>query len=119
MTACRITYNVHAQRLLDKMTFMEHIERLQPTALFIMDGLGLAREVKAALPETMVIHRNWGVTQGDDAVFAKVSPQQWLDLRAGEAAGGIVEDPGSQDPSGAQRHRPSAVRANTRSLGRR
>jgi hypothetical protein len=43
MTASRITYNVHAQRLLDKSTFMNHIERLQPTALFIMDGLGLAR----------------------------------------------------------------------------
>jgi len=90
MTASRITYNVHAQRLLDKNYFMDHIERLQPVALFIMDALGLAREIKSALPDTMVIHRNWGVTQGDDAVFSKVSPQQWLDLRAGEAAGGIT-----------------------------
>ena len=80
MTASRITYNVHAQQLLDKNYFMSHVERLQPAALFIMDALGLAREVKAALPKTMVVHRNWGVTQGDDAVFAKVSPQRWLDL---------------------------------------
>ena len=62
MTASRITYNVHAQQLLDKNYFMGHIERLQPTALFIMDALGLAREVKSMLPKTMVIHRNWGVT---------------------------------------------------------
>lgn len=90
MTTSRISYNVHAQRLLDHNYFMDHIDRLQPAALFIMDALGLAREIKSALPNTMVIHRNWGVTQGDDAVFAKVSPQQWLDLRAGEAAGGIT-----------------------------
>ena len=90
MPTSRITYNVHAQQLLNHDTFMQHIERIQPTALFIMDALGLAREVKAMLPKTMVIHRNWGVTQGDDGVFSKVSPQQWLDLRAGEAAGGIA-----------------------------
>ncbi|MBI1279617.1 MAG: hypothetical protein GC179_15930 [Anaerolineaceae bacterium] len=90
MTASRITYNVHAQQLLNHDVFMQHIERIQPTALFVMDALGLAREIKSALPKTMVIHRNWGVTGGDDAVFAKVSPQQWLDLRSAEAAGGIM-----------------------------
>ena len=90
MTASRITYNVHAQQLLNHDIFMQHIERLQPHALFIMDALGLAREIKAALPNTLVIHRNWGITGGDDNVFAKVSPQQWLDLRSGEAAGGIA-----------------------------
>lgn len=90
MTASRITYNVHAQQLLNHDVFMQHIQRLQPAALFVMDALGLAREVKAALPNTMVIHRNWGVTGGDDNVFAKVSPQQWLDLRSAEAQGGIA-----------------------------
>lgn len=90
MTASRISYNVHAQRILDNNYFMTHIERLQPAAIFIMDALGLAREIKSTLPKTIVIHRNWGVTQGDDNVFDKVSPQQWLDLRASEAAGGIM-----------------------------
>lgn len=90
MMASRISYNVHAQRLLDHNLFFDHLERLQPAALLIMDALGLAREIKSALPDTLVIHRNWGVTQGDDSIFSRISPQQWLDLRAGEVSGGIT-----------------------------
>ncbi|MEZ4667971.1 MAG: hypothetical protein R3E39_08655 [Anaerolineae bacterium] len=90
MAGSRISYNVHAHGVSNHDGFIAHLERLQPKAILIMDHLGLAERIKAALPETTVIHRNWGVTQADDNVFAKVSPQRWIDLRGKETDGKIM-----------------------------
>ena len=90
MAGSRISYNVHANGIPDRNQFMAHLERLQPKAILIMDDLGLAQSIKAKLPATTVIHRNWGVTQADDDVFAKVSPQRWIDLRGQETDGKIA-----------------------------
>lgn len=90
MVGSRISYNVHAHGIPDRNAFMAHLERLQPKAILIMDDLGLAQSIKARIPNTIVIHRNWGVTQADDDVFAKVSPQRWIDLRGHETDGKIA-----------------------------
>ncbi len=89
MARSRISYNIHAQAVHDRDRLMRHLQAIQPTAVLVMDGLGLAQEIKAAVPGAMVIHRNWGATEGDDNAFAKVTPERWLELRAKEAEGGI------------------------------
>jgi hypothetical protein len=89
MARSRISYNIHAQAVHDHDRLMQHLKKIQPASVLVMDGLGLAQEIKAVIPGTIVIHRNWGATEGDDNAFAKVSPEQWLELRGKEAEGGI------------------------------
>lgn len=81
--------NIHAQGVKDTTALLAHVRKAQPAWLLVMDGLTLAVQLKAASPTTNVIHRNYGVTNGDDDVFARVSPEQWLDLRAKESDTGV------------------------------
>ena len=82
-------FNVHSQGLKDPTKLLAHVRKTQPAWMLTMDGLGLAEQIKAVSPSTNVIHRNHGVTGGDDDVFAKVSPERWLELRSKEADSGV------------------------------
>jgi hypothetical protein len=81
----RISYNIHAQRVLEHDRLIKHLEKIKPTAVLVMDGLGLAREIKSLLPDTTVISRIYP----DDDVQNRISPEQWFDHRAKETEGGI------------------------------
>lgn len=70
----RISYNIHAQGLKDTNRLISHLKIIKPRAVVVMDGLALARVIRANCPETMVIHREWP----DDDIYARVSPAQWL-----------------------------------------
>lgn len=83
------SFNTHAQGVKDPTKLLAHIRKTTPTWHLVMDGLGLAEQIKAVSPATNVIHRNHGVTGGDDDVFAKVSPERWLELRSKEADSGV------------------------------
>lgn len=89
MSGSKISYNVHAQQVKDPARLKNHLMKLQPSAVLVLDGLGLAQEIKAALPNTLVIHRNYGITNGDEDLHKRLSPQAWLDLRGKEADGGV------------------------------
>ncbi len=89
MAGSRISYNIHAQMVTDTPRLKNHLQKIQPAAVLVLDGLGLAQELKAMLPNAIIVHRNYGVTKGDDDVHHRVSPQQWMDLRAKESDGGI------------------------------
>lgn len=89
MARSRISYNIHGQNVPDSPRLLAHLQRVQPTSVLVLDALGLAKEIKAMLPDTIVIHRNYGVTGGDDDVWGRVSPEKWLELRASESEGGI------------------------------
>src|SRR5262249_48696586 len=101
MTGSKISYNIHAQMVKDTNRLMQHLAKVQPSVALVLDGLGLAKEIKAMLPNTLVIHRNWGVTQGDDDVHHRVSPEDWLNLRAKESDDGFylntTNEPGFDD----------------------
>lgn len=81
--------NIHSQGIKDPTKLLAHIRKTSPSWCMTMDGLGLAEQIKAVSPSTNVIHRNHGVTGGDDDVFAKVSPERWLELRSKEADSGV------------------------------
>ncbi len=89
MTKSKISYNIHAQYVPDVGRLKQHLVAIQPTAVVVMDGLGLAREIRALLPNCIVIHRNYGITNGDDDVHLKVTPARWMELRAKEAEGSV------------------------------
>lgn len=89
MRRSRVSYNIHAQAVKDTPRLKKHLGKINPTAVLLMDGLGLAQDIHATLPDTVVIHRNYGITKGDDDVHKKVSPERWLDLRAVESSTGI------------------------------
>lgn len=83
----RIGYNIHAQRVTERDKLMKHLAAIQPTAVLIMDGVQLAREIKAMLPGTTVISRIYP----DDDIQNRTTPKQWLDQRGPQAEGGIVQ----------------------------
>jgi hypothetical protein len=101
MAGSRISYNIHAQAVKDTPRLKRHLAKIQPTVVLCLDGLGLAQELKAMLPDALVIHRNYGVTGKDDDVYKRVEPQAWLDKRAKETEGGIylytTNEPGFDD----------------------
>lgn len=83
----RISYNIHAQFVTDTPKLMAHLGKLKPAAVLVMDGLGLAQELKAALPDTLVISRIYP----DEDVQNRKSPADWLKERAAQAEGGIFQ----------------------------
>jgi hypothetical protein len=85
----QIGYNIHAQRVTDSVRLKNHLVKLQSSAFLTLDGLGLAQDLHKLLPNAVVIHRNYGLTKGDEDLHKRISPQQWLDLRGKEGDGGV------------------------------
>lgn len=85
----RLTYNVHGQNIPDVGRLKSHLLKINPFHLLAMDNLGFLREMMVDLKDTIMIHRNYGITNGDDDVHIKVTPARWLELRAKESEGGI------------------------------
>src|SRR5688572_7551881 len=81
----RISYNVHAQRLPNHDRLIAHLKTIQPNAVLVMDGVGLAQEIKSLLPNTTVISRIYP----DDDIHKRLTPEQWLERRAPEAQHGL------------------------------
>ncbi|MBZ0274616.1 MAG: hypothetical protein K8I60_00645, partial [Anaerolineae bacterium] len=87
MTGSRISLNIHAQNTPDRKYLLQHLQKLNPPAVLVMDAAGFAKEVKAALPNTIVIHRSWG-TRGDDDIHKQLTPEQWVAQKIKEIDGG-------------------------------
>lgn len=80
-----IGYNINAQGVRDKGRLLAHLERLRPAWLLVMDGVGLAVELKQRLPQTQVIHRAWP----DDGVPGE-TPTAWVARKVREVGGADV-----------------------------
>lgn len=77
-------YNIHALYLTDTQQWelLEHLKRLRPPLVLVMDRASFAKQVKQALPSTTVVYRR----SGDDNVHTHKSPDQWLSEYASEVA---------------------------------
>lgn len=73
----RISVNVHGQNVPDIDYLKGFLVKLNPAWVLIMDNIGLAKDIKAMLPETNVICRNWGA-DGDDNDHKQYTPGQWI-----------------------------------------
>lgn len=87
MPKTRIGLNIHAQRVPDSGKLMRYLADTNPTTVVVLDGVGLAKEIKALLPETMVIIREFG-HEGDDSLHLQLSPEEFLKQRAHLTDGG-------------------------------
>lgn len=77
----RISYNIDAKAIDDVAHLKKHLQALNPRAVLIMDGVGLAAEIKSMLPDCTVIHRDYvGVPggRGDDGLHTKVGTEEFL-----------------------------------------
>jgi hypothetical protein len=77
-----ICYNINAQGVRDKPRLLAHLERLNPAWVLVMDGVGLAAEIKRLLPDCNVIHRTWPDDGVPGAQSAPITAQQVLDNEA-------------------------------------
>jgi len=87
MTQSRISYNIHSTMVTDHDKLINHLVKLQPAAVLVMDGLALAQKIKAMIPNCTVISRIYP----DDDIQNRKSPEQWLAERAPQADGGIFQ----------------------------
>ena len=84
-----IGYNL----LLDAPLDLPHLTALNPGALIINNGWERARDLKHALPNTLVIYRQWP----DDNIHLRLSPQAWVDAHADDADEVLVAERSGQN----------------------
>lgn len=89
MTQSRISYNANGAGLPLPDVFEKHIAKINPRWLLIMENIGMCRDYAKKFPNTNIIARNWSLTGGDENVYSRLTPQQWLDARLNEATDGI------------------------------
>jgi hypothetical protein len=82
-------YNIHSRGLKKPTALIEHTMKVKPKWSLVMDGLPLLQQLQTASASTNFIHRNYTVTGGDDDVFKRLSPKQWLKDHAEEVRAGI------------------------------
>ncbi len=89
MVQSTISYNVNGMTCPRPDVLQKHIAAINPRWLLITDNLGMVRDYHRQFPNTAIIARNWGLTDGDENVYARLSPAAWLDARLPEAGDGI------------------------------
>lgn len=83
----RISYNIHATTPgFDKSKLLAHLQKLQPAWILVMDGLQLAKDIKAALPSSNVISRIYP----DEETYKTVPPQDWVNRKVAETGGADI-----------------------------
>ncbi len=71
----------------DKNAYLQHVRTLKPPAhLFYQTEADFARQIKAEFPQSTVILRNWP----DGDMYKHISPQDWFNQHAPQAAGGLM-----------------------------
>lgn len=78
-------YNLHSY----SPYFLEHTRKINSRAHVVMNNFDAALTLKRALPDTLVIFRNWG-SDGDENDYLQYTPRQWLDRNKQYAVEGIA-----------------------------
>lgn len=82
----RLSYNIHAQGVKDTPRLLAHIARLKPSWVGVMDGVGLAQDIRRVSPNTKVWHRAYP-EGGDETIWQRLSPAEWVARTAAELKG--------------------------------
>lgn len=78
MNQSRISFNVHAQNIVNNGAFWQYMRTLNPKALYILDDGGTATSAKEKLPDTEVIYRFNGDGGDDGEALLKYQPKELL-----------------------------------------
>ncbi|MGJ3241154.1 MAG: hypothetical protein ACFE0Q_20760 [Anaerolineae bacterium] len=73
----RISYNVNALAVPNWTYLYEHLERLQPSSILVMDDWRRACEMKQRFPEMVVISRDFSILEGEEWEL-RPNEQDWL-----------------------------------------
>lgn len=91
--------NILAQTVNDRAALFAYLQHAKPALILVMDDVGLARQFKHALPNTLVVYRRSHPDQ--QHWHEKMPPAQWLADHRADADGGLVlqcfNEPGTQD----------------------
>lgn len=83
----RISWNIHATAPgLDRSKLFAHLRAIQPAWVLAMDDLNLCKQIKAILPNTNVIYRDYP----DEEIYKTESPQSWVNRKVGELGGADI-----------------------------
>lgn len=82
----RISLNIHGQNIPDRVKLFQHLEKLRPVAVVVMDDVKTAADIKSLLPDTTVIFRFNG-DRGDGDLHMRYTPQEWLDKMLAKLGG--------------------------------
>lgn len=83
-----LSVNILAQFLQNRQAVLDFLVQLQPTAVLVMDDMGMAQQIKTLLPNCIVVHRTY---HPDDAEFhMKWTPTQFADAYLANVPQGIV-----------------------------
>jgi hypothetical protein len=78
----RISYNVNGGAVPDVVYLRDHLQRLCPSTVLVMDSLSLASDLYYDLRScnTLVIHRNYSTLEGDEWVYRSPANfvQSWV-----------------------------------------
>lgn len=83
----RLSLNIHGANVRDVPKLLKRLKLLNPSAVLVLDSLGLAREIKKILPDSTVIFREF---EKNKALHQEFDPEAWLDSHVHQAEGGIV-----------------------------
>jgi hypothetical protein len=86
----RISYNVNAEAIPDRVYLRAHLIRLCPTTVLFMNGMAFAVEMEQALRScgTRVAHRTYSIYEGDE--WVRRSPQEIVNAWIAEGHPEIV-----------------------------
>lgn len=82
-------YNIHKQGVKNTAALIEHTLKIKPKWSLVMDGLAFLQQLQVVSPLTQFIHRNHAITDGDDDVFKRLPPKEWLEAHAEEIRVGV------------------------------
>lgn len=84
-----IGFNIHAQGVKDEGRLLAHVKATRPAWCGVMDGVGLAKQLRAASPGTQVWHRAYP-PGGDEKIWQTMTPTQWVDEARRQTEGADV-----------------------------
>lgn len=79
----RLSFVVNGQRPGNRDKIVRFVREAQPTTITIMDGLAFSKQLAGLSPDTVVIHRDYETYRGDDDLYKKITPEDWIDQQTG------------------------------------
>jgi hypothetical protein len=89
----KIGMNLHGLNIKNRGVLFSRLYALRPPVVLVLDSLGLAQDIKAKLPETLVIYRQF---EHGEKIHEKYNAEQWLDNHASHGANRVVIHVGNE-----------------------
>lgn len=62
----RLSYNINGAELPERTHLSQHLARLNPCVILVMNGFGLAMELMREYPDAIIVHREYSPAEGEE-----------------------------------------------------